>query len=108
MISEMARLASPQPGGDVRPSLRGQGQYSERCESMSSPEPAPVSLDRGEIEIRAYTIYYARGCVDGHDVIDWLEAERQLLAEAGINSTAAPATEPSERDPAAGAAPAPK
>ena len=108
MISEMARLASPQLGGDVRPSLRSQGHYSERCESMSSPEPAPAPLDRGEIEIRAYTIYYARGCVDGHDVIDWLEAERQLLLEAGINSTTAPATEPSERDPAAGVAPAPR
>lgn len=75
---------------------------------MSSPEPAPVSLDRGEIEIRAFAIYHARGCLGGQDVNDWLEAERQLLAEAGINSATAPATEPSGPDPAAGVAPASK
>ena len=28
---------------------------------------------------RAYALYLARGCEDGHDVEDWLQAERELL-----------------------------
>jgi hypothetical protein len=31
-----------------------------------------------EIEARAYQIYLARGAEPGHDMDDWLEAERQL------------------------------
>lgn len=27
---------------------------------------------------RAYALYVARGCEDGHDVEDWLNAEREL------------------------------
>ena len=33
---------------------------------------------REEIELRAYQIYVERGCVDGHEVDDWLQAEREL------------------------------
>ena len=28
---------------------------------------------------RAYALYLARGCQEGHDVEDWLQAERELL-----------------------------
>ena len=31
-----------------------------------------------EIELRAYQIYIERGCADGHDVDDWLQAEHEL------------------------------
>jgi hypothetical protein len=31
-----------------------------------------------EIEVRAYQIYIERGGADGHDVDDWLQAEREL------------------------------
>jgi hypothetical protein len=33
---------------------------------------------REETELLAYQIYIERGCADGHDVDDWLEAEREL------------------------------
>ena len=33
---------------------------------------------REEIELRAYQIYIERGCADGHDVDDWLQAEHDL------------------------------
>ena len=36
---------------------------------------------REEIELRAYQIYIEGGCADGHDVDDWLQAERELLYE---------------------------
>jgi hypothetical protein len=34
--------------------------------------------NRGEIARRAYALYLARGCEHGHDVDDWLRAEREL------------------------------
>ena len=36
---------------------------------------------RGEIELRAYEIYLARGADGGSEIEDWLEAERQLTGE---------------------------
>jgi len=35
-------------------------------------------VGRNEIADRAYEIYLARGAAPGHDVDDWLQAEREL------------------------------
>jgi hypothetical protein len=40
-----------------------------------------------EIAKRAFELYCERGCQDGRDVEDWLQAERELQEAA--NSTAA-------------------
>ena len=37
--------------------------------------PTPTSTD---IATRAYELYCSRGCQGGHDVEDWLQAEREL------------------------------
>jgi hypothetical protein len=46
-----------------------------------TPKP-PVSQQAaatdGDIARRAYELYLARGCEDGHDVEDWVQAEREL------------------------------
>jgi hypothetical protein len=36
------------------------------------------SSPQQEIEVRAYEIYLQRGCEDGHDIDDWLQAENEL------------------------------
>jgi len=38
----------------------------------------PVTLDEALIRDRAYHIYEERGRDQGHDLDDWLEAEREL------------------------------
>jgi hypothetical protein len=44
---------------------------------------------REETELRAYQIYMERGCADGNDVGDWLQAEHELLDKyANIGRTA--------------------
>ena len=43
-------------------------------------EDHPV-ITKDDVAQRAYELFLARGRVDGHDVEDWLEAERQLVAE---------------------------
>ena len=40
-------------------------------------------VNRGEIARRAYALYLARGCEHGHDVDDWLRAERELKQTTG-------------------------
>ena len=39
------------------------------------------------IAARAYELFGARGCADGHALDDWIEAERQLEAAAQHPST---------------------
>jgi hypothetical protein len=43
-------------------------------QEASVRRPAPE-----EIELLAYNFYLRRGAVDGHDLEDWLEAERELV-----------------------------
>ena len=42
----------------------------------SLAQPGPVA--GSDIARRAYALYLARGCEDGHDVDDWMQAEREL------------------------------
>ncbi len=46
-----------------------------------TPLEQPAAPDLGhQIQQRAYEIYVQRGRSDGHDVEDWLQAEREILA----------------------------
>ena len=36
-----------------------------------------VTITDSDVARRAYELYLARGCEDGHDVDDWLQAERE-------------------------------
>ncbi len=47
---------------------------------------APSSLDQAKIARRAFEIYCDRGCLDGHDLDDWLMAERELRAATGSSA----------------------
>ena len=38
----------------------------------------PRTIPDSEIARRAYDLYLTRGCEDGYDVQDWLQAEREL------------------------------
>ena len=40
--------------------------------------PPPAVTNGSDIACRAYELYVARGREDGHDVEDWLQAEREL------------------------------
>jgi hypothetical protein len=46
----------------------------------AGPSTPAVASDE-EIARRAYDLYCARGCEDGRDFDDWVEAERQLRGE---------------------------
>lgn len=40
-----------------------------------------------EIAQRAYELYQQRGCQPGHEMEDWLEAQRQLSAQSSTGET---------------------
>ena len=39
-------------------------------------------VTHSDVARRAYDLYFARGCAHGHDVDDWLQAERTLRARS--------------------------
>jgi hypothetical protein len=52
----------------------------ERQPSVAAEDHRSITKD--DVAQRAYELFLARGRVDGHDVEDWLEAERQLVPES--------------------------
>ena len=53
-------------------------------QNPNSPEETELSdtaLMRRLFARRAYQLYEARGCLDGFDVQDWLQAEREILGQ---------------------------
>jgi DUF2934 family protein len=40
----------------------------------------PANVTHSDVARRAYDLYLARGCEHGHDVDDWMQAERELRA----------------------------
>jgi hypothetical protein len=51
--------------------------------SSLHPEPEKGSLELTEelIRVRAYYFYAQRGCVHGHDLEDWLQAEAEIYGK---------------------------
>jgi hypothetical protein len=47
-------------------------------------------VDEQAIRMRAYELWMARGCVDGYEEQDWLQAERELLDEQSPEATPSP------------------
>ena len=53
-----------------------------------------TEITQEDIAQRAYQLFLKRGCEDGDDVEDWLEAERQLHAERERFVTSKPNFQP--------------
>jgi hypothetical protein len=54
------------------------------------PETTAIATTTGvsdeQIAQRAYELYCARGCGDGHDLDDWHQAERELRGNASSSA----------------------
>jgi Protein of unknown function (DUF2934) len=44
----------------------------------------PATVTTSDVARRAYNLYLARACEHGHDVEDWLEAERELRRSTSV------------------------
>ena len=60
---------------------------NERAATAASRAPKALaqqtSVTNNDVARRAYDLYLARGREDGHDVDDWMQAERELRASSG-------------------------
>src|SRR5204863_2718338 len=70
---------------------KGRGRHYARRINMDIVTSIPVRLNRlesmaaflesvrGRVTARAYDNYVDGGCLEGHDLDDWLDAERELV-----------------------------
>ena len=56
--------------------------------NIQSTKQADKERIQEQIRTRAYKIYEARGCVDGHHEDDWYQAEKELLGRDAIDRAA--------------------
>jgi len=68
-------------------------QTADNVVTMPVSEPTGTTRGTGltmedAIARRAYELYCARGGQDGHDVEDWLTAERELRSEGSATTAA--------------------
>jgi hypothetical protein len=68
--------STPRPGGATTTTLRPAGTKAPEAAKM-------VKITSEQIAQRAHEIWVKNGCKHGQDERNWLEAERQLKAEAG-------------------------
>jgi len=66
----------------ARSSTNAGAAAAQTDQPPTSPAQAPTP-DGRDIARRAYELYLARGCDAGHDVEDWLRAERELQETVG-------------------------
>ena len=62
-------------------------EQTEDSASTPSAQQESSPIAENDIARRAYDRYLARGCEPGHDVDDWLDAERELQ-QAASSATA--------------------
>ena len=81
-----------EPAEDSRPRVsradivmtEGSRKKSEKASAPASSRStkkriaASAQVTHGEVARRAYDLFLARGCEHGHDLDDWLQAEREL------------------------------
>jgi len=68
------------------PTLQSKSTTGSAAKPMHVAVPAKPAIfaepAHDDIARRAYEIYLARGCADGQDVQDWIQAERELRKQA--------------------------
>lgn len=53
----------------------------EATPSLTDRQPEQSAITDDEVRHRAYQLYLQRGAVPGYEVEDWLQAQRELLAQ---------------------------
>ena len=79
----------PVRSSSIRPPRNDGRRRGDNVVPMQSAKSAPVRTDGAsrdvtddEVALRAFALYCERGGLHGHDVDDWLQAERELRGSA--------------------------
>lgn len=74
-----ARPTTPPPQAAVHAATTAPAATPARSfQDVAPPRPTPAAPTREQIAERAFAIWLSRGRGPGHDVEDWLQAEREL------------------------------
>lgn len=76
----MPRAKSPRNGSRKVTEMSVVTPISTEITPSSSKGYGNTNELQDEIRRRAYELYQERGCEPGHEVEDWFEAERQVMA----------------------------
>ncbi len=76
--NKTAKNSTTRSGSAMTTTLRPVG-----AQTLATTKPAKT-ITREQIAKRAHDIWVKNGCRHGQDEQNWLEAERQLKAEAGL------------------------
>lgn len=71
-------VLKPRPRSDRRPKPAGRIK-------VPTIESKPKRPTEDQIRERAYQLFVQRGCIPGNPIVDWLDAEHQLLVELSQN-----------------------
>ena len=81
-MSTIRSTSTPSTAKTAQPAQTAkQTQTTQTASSASKPSCERVAQ-------RAYEKWLKRGCVHGHDLQDWVDAEKELMAEQGRSTTA--------------------
>lgn len=64
-------------------------RYKAASVSTAKPDEGSLELTEELIRVRAYQFYQERGCEDGHDFDDWLQAEAEIFGKKLVASAEA-------------------
>lgn len=85
----MQTKSSASPGTNARAAKRKRTTSIEKSDSKEEPGITCGGNGRDEaIRFRAYSLYEARGRVDGYELEDWLAAETEVNRPLGNNDRA--------------------
>jgi hypothetical protein len=76
----------------MKKSLKGTGPQHVETQTSADPRGKSVATAAGDpprfedIRTRAYEIYMERGGQSGHELDDWIQAERELQSRVRSNS----------------------
>jgi hypothetical protein len=74
-------VATYEEGHVAKTMRRGRSNLATVPAGASDIAMPPVDASDTAIARRAFELYCARGCQDGHDLEDWLYAERELRGQ---------------------------
>lgn len=60
--------------------MKQEHQKEQKKVNGVAPDRTEVSVQK-KIALRAYELYLQRGGINGHEVEDWLQAEREIIQE---------------------------
>jgi hypothetical protein len=63
------------------PGIQNMAKTKFKEDTQAAADRSPRQITHEEIAQRAYALYVGRGGEDGHDLHDWLQAERELQQE---------------------------